>query len=139
MDLLIQSAFIRPRKQTEREERVSKRGSRRDTEVEVHSSGRTALCFQAALHGITQKWVVIPPGSPLQPASFTMLLRLSSSTCVSRSMVLIKHHPGFGSGLRLGRGKKALLSNFILTLRSYREAAGQSDAGVGYRYAGSKF
>lgn len=34
MDLLIPSAFIRPRKQTEREGSVSKRGSRRDTEGE---------------------------------------------------------------------------------------------------------
>lgn len=62
-----------------------------------------SIRFQEALPEIRPECVVIPPGSPLDPASFTTLPSLSLSMHASRSMILIKHHPGSVSRLPAGR------------------------------------
>merc|ERR1712035_78418 len=74
----------------------SERGRRRESEGESTFIRADSIGFQAALREISLECVVIPPGSPLYPASFTTLPRLSLSMRASRSMILIKHHPGFG-------------------------------------------
>lgn len=86
---MIRSAFIRPRKQSERESRENRYRERECAFIRADSIG-----FQAALQEIRLESVVIPPGSPLYPASFTMLPLLSSSVCASQSMIHIKHYPG---------------------------------------------
>lgn len=72
MDLLIHSAFIRAGKQRERKREREGVGGAFIRSVSIR--------FQEALPEIRLECVVIPPGSPLYPASFTMLPSLSLST-----------------------------------------------------------
>lgn len=106
---MIRSAFIRPRKQSERESggvrerQETREGERRGESTFIRAD---SIGFQAALREIRLECVVIPPGSPLYPASFRTLPRLSLSMRTSQSMILIKHHPGLGLYLLTAKKKK---------------------------------